>query len=284
MNSVEIYDYLEQVCINSQDEFRLQELMRIVLDNKKREVQRGNELNATEYWCLEQILKIQNHYIDAYKQMKAGKYYKGWCSLERCEIEIFFLSKHKEIGARFHLSFIENQVMKYQKLFPYKYFFSTEFLQKEIRCSICDKVITPRNKCKHKLGQIYKGELCNRKISGLEILGIALVTNPAHKYAVAFARSDSGDENDNYDYSVVGYLIERLISPFDKWDYVTETKRHPHSRYNQLGRNDPCPCGSGKKYKKCCLLQEGVLRPHIEFYFSNPPPKELLHVEYTKSR
>lgn len=21
----------------------------------------------------------------------------------------------------------------------------------------------------------------------------------------------------------------------------------------QVGRNDPCPCGSGKKYKKCCL-------------------------------
>lgn len=22
----------------------------------------------------------------------------------------------------------------------------------------------------------------------------------------------------------------------------------------QVGRNDPCPCGSGKKYKKCCGL------------------------------
>ena len=21
----------------------------------------------------------------------------------------------------------------------------------------------------------------------------------------------------------------------------------------RIGRNDPCPCGSGKKYKKCCL-------------------------------
>ncbi len=21
----------------------------------------------------------------------------------------------------------------------------------------------------------------------------------------------------------------------------------------KAGRNDPCPCGSGKKYKKCCL-------------------------------
>ena len=23
----------------------------------------------------------------------------------------------------------------------------------------------------------------------------------------------------------------------------------------RLGRNDPCPCGSGKKYKRCCLAQ-----------------------------
>jgi len=26
----------------------------------------------------------------------------------------------------------------------------------------------------------------------------------------------------------------------------------------KVGRNDPCPCGSGKKYKKCCLLKEEV--------------------------
>ncbi|MBK5941749.1 YecA family protein [Halochromatium roseum] len=25
---------------------------------------------------------------------------------------------------------------------------------------------------------------------------------------------------------------------------------------SKLGRNDPCPCGSGKKYKKCCLAQD----------------------------
>src|SRR5919106_6699652 len=24
----------------------------------------------------------------------------------------------------------------------------------------------------------------------------------------------------------------------------------------KLGRNDPCPCGSGKKYKQCCLKAE----------------------------
>ncbi|RPJ05580.1 MAG: preprotein translocase subunit SecA, partial [Deltaproteobacteria bacterium] len=28
----------------------------------------------------------------------------------------------------------------------------------------------------------------------------------------------------------------------------------------KVGRNDPCPCGSGKKYKKCCLLRETQVR------------------------
>jgi hypothetical protein len=26
-----------------------------------------------------------------------------------------------------------------------------------------------------------------------------------------------------------------------------------HNPYRNVGRNDPCPCGSGKKFKKCCL-------------------------------
>ena len=26
----------------------------------------------------------------------------------------------------------------------------------------------------------------------------------------------------------------------------------PDHREKKIGRNDPCPCGSGKKYKKCC--------------------------------
>jgi preprotein translocase subunit SecA len=29
-------------------------------------------------------------------------------------------------------------------------------------------------------------------------------------------------------------------------------KLQPRVVENKVGRNDPCPCGSGKKYKKCC--------------------------------
>jgi len=33
-------------------------------------------------------------------------------------------------------------------------------------------------------------------------------------------------------------------------------KREPIVVGTRVGRNDPCTCGSGKKYKKCCLLKE----------------------------
>lgn len=28
---------------------------------------------------------------------------------------------------------------------------------------------------------------------------------------------------------------------------------HQNFKKEKIGRNDLCPCGSGKKYKKCCL-------------------------------
>ncbi len=51
-----------------------------------------------------------------------------------------------------------------------------------------------------------------------------------------------------------------------KWVFVdgdahTHKEGEPHHHHKQetvvrdspkIGRNDPCPCGSGKKYKKCC--------------------------------
>jgi len=40
-----------------------------------------------------------------------------------------------------------------------------------------------------------------------------------------------------------------------RWYYVDGKLAAPETHRNEgpkVGRNDPCPCGSGKKYKKCC--------------------------------
>ena len=36
----------------------------------------------------------------------------------------------------------------------------------------------------------------------------------------------------------------------------SETKRPEKRATEKIGRNDPCPCGSGKKYKNCCMNKE----------------------------
>lgn len=39
--------------------------------------------------------------------------------------------------------------------------------------------------------------------------------------------------------------------------YLEETAAKPYRREKKkVGRNDPCPCGSGKKYKNCCLPKD----------------------------
>jgi hypothetical protein len=39
--------------------------------------------------------------------------------------------------------------------------------------------------------------------------------------------------------------------PWD--DGADESELLPIRTEPKIGRNDPCPCGSGKKYKKCCM-------------------------------
>lgn len=41
----------------------------------------------------------------------------------------------------------------------------------------------------------------------------------------------------------------------DKWYYYDSEFPKPEPvKVDKVGRNDPCTCGSGKKYKKCCGL------------------------------
>ncbi|MBE6568415.1 MAG: hypothetical protein E7657_07140, partial [Ruminococcaceae bacterium] len=37
-------------------------------------------------------------------------------------------------------------------------------------------------------------------------------------------------------------------------------KRAPAKADKKVGRNDPCPCGSGKKYKMCCGANPNLVK------------------------
>jgi uncharacterized protein YecA (UPF0149 family) len=46
--------------------------------------------------------------------------------------------------------------------------------------------------------------------------------------------------------------LERELEFRSGSDQGTLLQSVPVRNENKVGRNDPCPCGSGKKYKKCC--------------------------------
>jgi uncharacterized protein len=49
-------------------------------------------------------------------------------------------------------------------------------------------------------------------------------------------------------------LIPRMILVLRKLAQIRHANGHPPQRHrrSKVGRNDPCPCGSGQKYKHCC--------------------------------
>jgi uncharacterized protein len=48
-----------------------------------------------------------------------------------------------------------------------------------------------------------------------------------------------------------GQVVRRIM------DLLPAEEAQPTPR---VGRNDPCPCGSGKKYKQCCMRKAGAGR------------------------
>ena len=63
--------------------------------------------------------------------------------------------------------------------------------------------------------------------------------------------------NDNDIVAIVG------VEP-DKTEDLSDIERAlvarvPVPTVPKIGRNDPCPCGSGKKFKKCCVDQPARL-------------------------
>lgn len=52
--------------------------------------------------------------------------------------------------------------------------------------------------------------------------------------------------------------VSRFVKEEGQWFYtdgdVKDDVKSSERRVQKVGRNDDCPCGSGKKYKKCCSL------------------------------
>ena len=47
-------------------------------------------------------------------------------------------------------------------------------------------------------------------------------------------------------------LEDKSIYGIELHKFIEIIEKKKPKRTKKVGRNDPCPCGSGKKYKQCC--------------------------------
>lgn len=220
-------------------------------------IDQEDEKNANYFWCLREIFNIQKGFVSAIEDLNSKKFEEAWSLFEKIDIEIGNLEQNFDVFQeedKYQIVFIKRIISEYQKLFPYQYFFSRENIIKREECSICGKVISLRNSCGHKPGKLYMGELCSRIVTDMELKGISIVTDPFDKYTYLQL---PGKE---YNYGMIEALMQELSSPYD--DFFIETVKIKKSEYKKVQRNSLCPCGSGKKYKKCCLGTVRELMDH----------------------
>lgn len=270
MDILQISEYLQH--------FKDTKLETDILDQlsefKKNAVIQGNQEEAKHIWCLEQVYKVKEHFLSAYKQLVNKEYYSAWCLLERTDIELHFLRRHLDYsGNEYGLKFIERNVDQLQKLFPYQYFSSRESIVKKWSCSICNQVMSLRKPCGHTVGEIYNGEQCFRIAGDIEFYAVAIVTNPFDKYSVLFP------EGKEYNYFMLENLMKNWTNPYKNWQL--KIIMDVNEEFKGLGRNDLCVCNSNKKYKNCCLKTGGDKHEHFKILFEEknsdnfkPQPKQ----------
>jgi len=160
---------LEEILKQRSFDFIQDDIKESLKELKSAAVANNDQEQAKFIWCLEQIFTVKNLFIESFKLMKKGDYEKAWHNLDRSDIELSFLRKHLDYSDnKYDLLFIENEIPKYQELFPYDFFFSRESIESDFTCSICGaKFGLRRNNCSHEVGEIYNGEMCCMELSNM---------------------------------------------------------------------------------------------------------------------
>lgn len=107
---------------------------------------------------------------------------------------------------------------------------------------------------KQQFADSLRDQLHDAAVSALHAL-IAILNDPKASPSVKLkaslailTRTDSGKKV----WNLPQYAETELNTSEQNFEDLPEPKSEP-IRVNKIGRNDFCPCGSGLKFKKCCL-------------------------------
>ncbi|MBT3068394.1 YecA family protein [Rhodoferax sp. U11-2br] len=209
-----------------------------------------------DIFVLETYVKLVGEYGLLWRQLATSQFSESWSTLQNAFGLIRLIKRFSGIN----VSAIEDQLCALETAYPYNIFFSMGAVVERFECSICGKDIDSFD-CSHRKGELYRGQMAHgiaRNILRLDHL--AIVEQPVDKRCtVTYA-------NDAPQFEVVRYLGRLLSSRkllASNFGGIAWGKR-ASPKHQSLGRNDPCHCGSGLKYKKCCIDKPPPQQDHAQ--------------------
>lgn len=241
--------------LKKKNEYFPADIINAIEQERSEAIKAQDEEKANLFWRYAVTFYIQSGYVSMYNMIRRKNYAAAWELLKQTDMQLAILGQNISIGTEmedpYHLVYIRDILPEYEKLFPYEFFVCRETLVKEQKCNICGEKIRLRGGCNHVPGKIYMGELCMHEVTDFDYLGLKAVRDPFDKYEIL---QPYQAEDFQYNFGLLDGLMDSLKSPYEYWEVEIAKEKNPE--YARIGRNDPCPCGSGKKFKHCCMNDE----------------------------
>jgi len=232
------------------------------IDSAKESDERQEEAMLNDFYVLYRYTDFLIAYSDLWEKLLRHEFSNSWNSLQSA-LDLLRLIKR---FSKVNIEFFESQLIELEKTYPYNVFFSVGATVEKFECSICALDIDSED-CPHIRGELYGGKMaCAIARDIIDMNHVSMVSNPEDKRCVV-KYEDNGEQ-----FKLVRYLADFIsqgnfnISDFGELKFSKKKQLNPE--YKKLGRNDCCYCGSGKKFKKCCIPKEYIDNDHIDIVFS----------------
>ncbi len=213
-------------------------------------------------FIFKELANLLSSYSEYWSQVCTGAYDQSWDALQDVLDLLRTIKKFTIFDKTFLFKFLEKQALGLERLYPYKLFASTEIIVSKVECGICGNNIDSME-CDHIQGELYRGKLAYGIVREIkDCIAVALVENPANK------RCKMGNiDGKPIIFPCLNYLTESLLTKKVNPLFIShteETVRRIQIKDSRIGRNEICSCGSGKKFKKCCINKDFAEKKHIE--------------------
>lgn len=205
------------------------------------------------------LARFLSEYVTFWEKVSNRDYEPSWMALQDCLDLIRLMKRVSQID----LTRFETQLKGLESVYPYRLFASIGCIAGWVECSICGHDIDSFE-CVHRRGELYRGKMACGIVRELKQMDhVALTENPEDKRCIMKM------EGTIYQFPAIDWLADHLttgkfkVSDFHHVEMTTRRKRN--EKVVRQERNDPCQCGSGKKFKQCCGVNEFTTYPHAEF-------------------